>query len=144
MSLEQQIKIVSRAEALVGVPYKYGATPEEAPNFFDCSSFIQYLFKDTGIELPRSALLQAGDPRGKELLPNSEFEQGDLLFMRSSAGHYKDDLFEGRPIEIGHVAIYTGNGMVIHAKADAGGVIEQPLKELTANPNYALVYAKRF
>src|SRR3989338_5224088 len=59
---------------------------------FDCSSFTQYLFASVGIEIPRSAILQAGDANGKELTIGGEFLPGDLLFMRSDVGHYKDGL----------------------------------------------------
>lgn len=140
----QKSKLVARAQELIGTPYRYGAALEDAPTAFDCSSFVQYLFKTIGIELPRSALLQAGDARGAELPLLGPFQPGDLLFMRSDRGHYKDELFGGRRMDIGHVALFIGNGNVINAKASAGGVVEQPLHELTSDPNYAIIYAKRY
>jgi len=143
MTEDQKTKLIARAKELIGVPYKYGAAPEEAPNAFDCSSFIQYLFKGIGIELPRSALLQAGDPHGTEIPLDADFEQGDLLFMRGHVGHYKDSLFGGRKMDIGHAAICMGEGTVVHAKGGVG-VVKQPLTELVADPEYAIVYAKRY
>jgi len=144
MTEEQKNNLVVHAKKLLGTPYRYGAAPEDAPGAFDCSSFTQYLFASVGIEIPRSAILQAGDANGKELTIGGEFLPGDLLFMRSDVGHYKDGLFNGRKIDIGHVVLFVGDGMILHAKSDAGGVIEQPLAELVADPAYGIVYAKRF
>lgn len=144
MTNEQKANMIARAEELIGAPYRYGASPDEAPRAFDCSSFTQYLFKQIDIELPRSALLQAGEGPGAEISADGGFEPGDLLFMRSDAGHYRDGLFNGRRMDIGHVALYVGESAIIHAKASMGGVVKQPLAELTADPAYRIVYAKRY
>lgn len=140
-------ELVSLARGLVGKPYRYGAVPEEAPNVFDCSSFTQYLFKQIGIELPRSSILQAADQTGTELpspVTEAALEPGDLIFMRSDRGHYRDELFSGRQMDIGHVAVYLGNGEVVHARSAAGGVTIQKLAHLISEPHYAIVLAKRF
>ncbi len=147
MTEAQKEQLVSLARELVGKPYRYGATPEEAPNVFDCSSFTQYLFKRIGIEIPRSSILQAADTNAKELsLPATEaaLEPGDLIFMRSDRGHYRDELFGGRQMDIGHVAVYLGDGEVVHARSVAGGVIIQKLAHLVSEPHYTIVLAKRF
>lgn len=147
MTEAQKTKLIETAKALVGKPYRYGAAPEEAPNCFDCSSFSQYLFKQIGIELPRSSILQAADTQGKEIMPApdlSNFEAGDLLFMSGIAGHYDDELFGGTRHYIGHVIIYLGNGIIIQAKKYPGKVFEQSLAELLRDPHYAIVLVKRF
>lgn len=147
MTLEQKQKIVSVARSLIGKPYIYGAKSEDAPNSFDCSSFTQYLFDQIGIPIPRSSVQQAGETNGQIIDPEistEKFEIGDLLFMRSSRGHYHDELFGEKQIYIGHVAIYSDKGMIIHSKKSAGGVIEQSLAELTKDPNYKIVYMRRF
>jgi len=147
MTLQQKEKLFSIAKALIGKPYRYGAKPEDAPEIFDCSSFMQYLFGQIGIKLPRSSILQAGDKQGKEIVPHAGFsnlEIGDLIFMRGVQGHYNDSLFSGRQISIGHVGVYLGNGKVIHASSGQGSVAEQNLSELTQKPNYAISLVKRF
>jgi cell wall-associated NlpC family hydrolase len=149
MTQEQKINVVALAKSLVGKPYAYGADPAAAPHTFDCSSFTQYLFKEVDITIPRSSILQAGAENGIELdVHNQSFietlEPGDLLFMESDRGFYYDDLFNGRRVLVGHVALYAGNGMVIHARKKTGGVIEQPLAELITEPHYAVTFAKRF
>ena len=123
--LEQTIDI---ARSFIGTPYKYGVRPEEIPKFFDCSSFIQYIYKKgIGINLERSTILQA--TQGTEIPPNEEFQIGDLLFFRGSKGHYNDELFPNKKVYIGHVAIYSGNGKAIHA-ASPMGVIEEDVSKI--------------
>ncbi|MDI6821194.1 MAG: C40 family peptidase [Patescibacteria group bacterium] len=147
MTEEQKIKLAKTAKSLIGKPYKYGADLTEAPNSFDCSSFTQYVFKQSGIELPRSSILQAAEQKGKEIIPLKDFsnlEVGDLLFMRSDRGFYYDELFQNRNISIGHVVIYIGENNVIHSKKNKDGVVIEDLNELIKEPNYKIVLAKRF
>ncbi len=104
----QKNKIVELAKGLIGKPYKYGAKPEEAPDFFDCSSFIQYIFKEAGIELPRSTILQAEKGEAVEL---KDIQPGDLLFLHGTQGFYNRNFPQG----IGHVILHIGGGRTIHA-----------------------------
>ena len=147
MTKEQITKLLVITKNLIGKPYRYGARPEDAPAVFDCSSFTQYIFKQIGIELPRSAILQAADPQGQEIIPAADFsnlEVGDLLFMRSDRGHYRDELFRGRAIEIGHVVIHVGGGVVINARSKKGGVLQEKLDALVQEPHYNINCIKRF
>lgn len=140
---EKIAKLIELAKAKIGTPYAYGAASGDSETF-DCSSFIQYLFKQIGLELPRSAILQAGQTTGLELAPDQpeKFQPGDLIFFRGDRGHYNDEFFQGRPIDIGHVALIIGPDEIIHAKGDRG-VIQQKLSELIADPHYKIVFAKR-
>lgn len=135
--------IIELAKTKIGTPYTYGVAAGDSETF-DCSSFIQYLFKQIGLEIPRSAILQAGQGPGLELdLDQPEkFQAGDLVFMRSNRGHYNDEFFQGRSIGIGHVALVIGPDEIIHAKGGQG-VIQQPLSELVADPHYKIVFARR-
>lgn len=147
MITEQKQKLVTAANALLGRPYIYGAKPEDAPNSFDCSSFVQYVFKQIGIDLPRSSILQAADSTGVEITPTSDYsnlEPGDLLFMRGTQGHYRDDLFPERKVYVGHVVIYIGDGNCIHAGSKDRGVIKKSLQEFLELPGYSIVLVKRF
>jgi len=144
MAIQEKIdRLIKLAHDQIGKPYQYGAT-EVNIEAFDCSSFIQYLFQQIDINLPRSALLQAGHSDGRELdlTQGENFQVGDLVFMRSDTGHYRDDLFAGRTIDIGHVALIVGVDEIIHAKSGQG-VIKQKLSELTTNPHYKIIFAKR-
>ncbi|MBI5306671.1 C40 family peptidase [Candidatus Wolfebacteria bacterium] len=142
--VEKQIKIIEIAKKFIGVPYKRGANFSGKPDYFDCSSFIHYVFKKIGVELPRSSILQAAC--GKEILPEKNFKNlkiGDLLFMRSDRGYYDDESFNGSKIYIGHVAIYLGDNNIIHSRKKFGGVIEQKIEDLIKEPNYEIVLVKR-
>jgi cell wall-associated NlpC family hydrolase len=124
-------RLVYFAQKHLGKPYKYGAKPWEAPKTFDCSSFVQYLYKRINVNLPRTALEQAH--LGKKVNPEKGLEIGDLIFVKGGWGHYDPQFPEG----IGHVAIYIGDGKIIHAKyeknkngSDDGKVKEDPVKAM--------------
>ncbi len=85
----------------VGRSYVYGGT--SPTNGWDCSGFTRYVFnKHFGISLSRTAAAQAGSGSTVSKNSRSSWKPGDLLF-------YKEG---GR---ITHVAIYLGNGQMIHA-----------------------------
>ncbi len=139
-------EMVLFAKSFMGTPYERGAQ-EDQTACFDCSSFVQHIFAHVGIVIPRSTILQAADAHGKDIVPDADFsnvQKGDLMFMRSDRGYYYDELFGGKPVYIGHVAMYIGNGEVIHARKKTGGVIVQKLEELIREPNYGIVMIKRF
>lgn len=85
----------------VGRSYVFGGT--SPTKGWDCSGFTQYVFKKHfGISLPRTSGEQVG--RGTTVSKNtrSSWKPGDLLFYKQN----------GR---VSHVAIYLGNGQMIHA-----------------------------
>lgn len=93
-------KIVEFAKTQIGKPYMYGATGNSS---FDCSSFVQYVFKKTlGITIPR---VSAEQSVFKPKLHNN-IKKGDLLFFET--------LEKGR---ISHVGMYIGNRQFIHASS---------------------------
>ena len=147
--------LIEVARSCLGMPYKYGAylreNNGEKPDGFDCSSFIQYVFRQVGVKLPRSSILQAASPLGEEITVD-ELEPGDVIFFESTKGHYHHALFSGFPgkkIYIGHAVIYAGNNKIIHA-TDNGilnpilqGVVEHDMNILP-KPAYDIVMVKRF
>ncbi len=147
---EKISKLIETAKSLLGTPYKYGAysNPEITPKEgVDCSSFIQYVFKQSGIELPRSSILQAAFP-GEEISDINNAQLGDLIFFESDMGHYNHGLFPGRKIYVGHLGIYLGNDEIIHASNNekAHAVVIQKISELqNLHPEfYKVTLIKRF
>ncbi|WP_209124927.1 C40 family peptidase [Alkalihalobacillus sp. BA299] len=99
--------IIEQAKKYIGAGYKFGATLDEAPNLFDCSSYTQLVFQENGIDIPRTSRQQAS--MGVSVL---NFKVGDLIFFTDQ------DLYsDGR---VGHVGIYMGNGDMIHASSSRG------------------------
>jgi len=81
----------------VGKPYVYGAA---GPSSFDCSGLTMYAYRAAGVSLPHSSRAQStmGTP-----VAYGAWQPGDLLFFGSSAS------------SIHHVAMYIGNGQIVHA-----------------------------
>jgi len=100
-------RVLQTADRYVGIPYVWGGnTPESG---FDCSGFTKYVFARQGISLPRTSREQARVGRGVAL-DFGAFEPGDLL------------LFAEPNEAVSHVAIYVGDGRIIHASSARGEV----------------------
>jgi cell wall-associated NlpC family hydrolase len=94
----------------LNAPYRRGASLEHG-RATDCSGFVQYIFGNFNIDLPRSSAEQS--QVGKLAARQMNFAQlkpGDLLFFKRS-GH-----------RIGHVGIYMGEGKMVHASDHRRGV----------------------
>jgi cell wall-associated NlpC family hydrolase len=97
-------RVLATADRYVGVPYVWGGnTPETG---FDCSGFTRYVFAKQGISLPRTSREQARMGAGVALDP-AALLPGDLL------------LFAEPNEAVSHVAIYVGDGRMIHASSAA-------------------------
>ena len=96
--------IVAYAKQFLGNPYVYGGT--SLTNGAVCSGFTQSVFAHFGITTGRSSRDQAA--QGKEI-SMSAIQPGDLLFYAS--GSY-----------INHVAIYIGDGKIIHSSNPTTGI----------------------
>jgi cell wall-associated NlpC family hydrolase len=92
-----QERAADEAVKLVGAPYRYGGM---SPKGFDCSGLVLYSYRQAGVTLPHSTEQQRhlGKP-----VRRSELRPGDLVF------------FDQRGKKHGHVALYVGNGEMVHA-----------------------------
>jgi len=100
VSRAQATKMVTAAVSRVGMPYVYGAA---GPTAFDCSGLVKWSFTKAGVNMPRVAAAQAMTGPAVSV---SQLEPGDLLFYRTDPAD---------PAYISHVAIYIGNGKMVHA-----------------------------
>lgn len=89
----------------LGTPYVYGGT---SPRGFDCSGFTQYVYRQAGVNLPRTSGSQAGAGQRVSL---SNIKSGDLLYGP------------------GHVGIYIGNGQFVHSPVPGQSVKVQPISQ---------------
>lgn len=99
-----RVDLCQYAKQFVGNPYVWGGT--SLTNGADCSGFVLSLYAKYGITLPHHAASQANCGRTVSL---SQMQPGDLVFYTKG----------GR---INHVAMYIGNGQVIHASSPTTGI----------------------
>ena len=95
-------RLLNIAMRFGGVPYVWGG---ETPAGFDCSGFVQYVFRQIGVNLPRTADVQY--ELGRKVL-QSELQPGDLVF------------FETYEPGASHDGIYVGDGKFIAANSGTG------------------------
>lgn len=111
--------LIATALAQQGVRYVWGGTSRGG---FDCSGFVQYVFRNHGISLPRTAREQA--TRGSAV-PRSQLRAGDCVF------------FVTRGSYISHVGLYIGNDRFVHASSGGGRVRINKLSESYYSKRYA-------
>jgi cell wall-associated NlpC family hydrolase len=99
-------QVVAFAYSRLGYAYRYGG---EGPSSYDCSGLTLVAYRNVGVSLPHRADWQFD--MGVSV-PISQLQPGDLVFY-----------YPG----ISHVAIYVGDGMVIHASNERTGVIKTSL-----------------
>ncbi len=101
-------QLLEDAKYFKGGKYVWGGT---TPKGFDCSGYVQYLYKKHHINLPRTAWAQS--KKGLAISKNN-LKKGDLLFFLTD---------KSRGIPVTHVGIYIGNGKFIHAASKKKGIV---------------------
>lgn len=99
-----QIEICEYARQFVGNPYRWGGT--SLTKGADCSGFTLSVYAKYGVSLPHSSKAQANCG---ERIDISEVQPGDLVF------------YGGKNIH--HVAMYIGNGQIVHAQSSDTGIV---------------------
>lgn len=100
------MEIVNYALQFVGNPYVWGGS--SLTNGTDCSGFTMSVYAHFGYSLPHSSRAQANCGTEVSL---SALQPGDLLFYTNGG------------TTIGHVALYIGNGQIVHASTSKTGII---------------------
>ena len=87
------------AYSFIGTRYRFGGTSR---NGLDCSAFVQQVFREMEVSLPRTAReqFQVGD-----VVAHGDLQKGDLVFFQTYARFPS------------HVGIYLGNNRMIHASS---------------------------
>ena len=116
--------IVATAKQYMGAPYVYGGM---SPSGFDCSGFVNYVYKLCGYSMSRVASSIYNN--NGTYVEKANLQIGDLVFFASNSS------------SIGHVGIYIGNGQFIHSSSGAGCVVISDLSSNYYLKNY--VGAKR-
>ncbi len=111
-------RIVSHARDQLGVPYQWGGT---TPRGFDCSGFIGYVYRQVGIDLPRTA---NGQYSAGTAVSRSNLQKGDLVFFET---------YKPGP---SHSGIYIGNDQFVHASSSRGISISKVSDPYYWGPRY--------
>lgn len=99
-------QVVDYALSFVGGRYVWGGTDPHTGA--DCSGFTGYILRNAGgVAISRSSAEQAGEGR---TVSAENMQPGDLLFYSKGGG-------------VNHVAMYIGNGQVVHASSSKTGII---------------------
>lgn len=99
-----RVDMVQYAKQFVGNPYVWGGT--SLTNGTDCSGFTMSIYRKYGVSLPHHAASQAQLGTKVDI---SSAQPGDLVFYAKNGS-------------INHVAMYIGNGQVIHASSPKTGI----------------------
>lgn len=91
-------QLIAYSKTMLGTPYVWGGTSTSG---FDCSGYVQYVFKQFGVSLNRTSSQQYTNGYSVTSL-----QAGDLVFF---GGTYQTSS------SISHVGIYIGNNQFIHA-----------------------------
>ncbi len=98
---ELGVAVAEFALQYVGYPYVYGGT--SLTNGADCSGFVMSVYANFGVSLPHSSKADRSQGYAVDGIENAQ--PGDLICYS------------------GHVALYIGNGQIVHASNSRTGII---------------------
>ena len=100
-------RIITFGMQFLGTRYVYGG--DSLTGGIDCSSFTMQCFRTAGVSLPRTSNEQVHYGIGINAGDMSQWKRGDLIFYATRG-------------EVNHVAIYIGDGQILHAAQSLGKV----------------------
>lgn len=107
--------------AMTKIGCRYSQDKRYQEGYYDCSSLVQRLYQEAGITLPATAATQGEYCYKNAMIINKkQLKPGDLIFYS-----YEEN---GEFRNISHVAIYVGDGKMVHAANPARGVVLDPLR----------------
>ena len=125
----QADELVSYATTFLHTPYRYGGT---TPQGFDCSGYVQYVYRKFGYTLPRTS---SGQMKQGLNVKNTKLKKGDLVFFKgrdqksNTAGH------------VGIVVQPERNGQFLFIHASNRGVVIDDSRQTYYQSRY--IRAKR-
>jgi len=102
-------EVIATGKRFLGLPYLWAGVTSYG---FDCSGFTYSIFRHHGVELPRDSGPQMRES-GFPAVELEDLQPGDLLFFH----------FKARPESIRHVAVYVGDGKILHSP-ETGKTVE--------------------
>lgn len=102
-------KLIETSKKYIGVRYVYGGM---SPRWgFDCSGYIQYIFREIGIDISRVVTTQLADGM---IVAREDLQPGDLIIFSHTSGEYNFAC---------HIGLYLGNDQLIHCGETRGVTI---------------------
>ena len=117
--------VVRRARSFSGTPYRYATCTTYR---MSCTCLTRRSYRPFGIDMSLSESKQWTSSRGRKIA-KADLRPGDHIFFKEN----------GLAYPITHVAVYSGNGYVVHASSYWGEVTEKPMKYI-----YGYYGAKRY
>ena len=118
--------------AMTKIGCQYSQDRRYQEGYYDCSSLVQRLYKEAGIDLPATSAAQGEYCYKNAMVINKkDLKPGDLIFY----SYEKNGEFRN----ISHVAIYVGDGKMVHAANPSRGVVLDPLRT-----NSVVFYARPY
>jgi|GEM_PF-790680 len=118
-------KVIAEGMKYLGTPYLFGSN-RSTTETFDCSDFMRWIYKEkTDLVLPLDSRLQGAFVKklGTDKSDWRSLKRGDLMFFMtykgSTAAAYKG--INKTTERITHVALYLGNGKILHTYSNASG-----------------------
>lgn len=145
--------IVNQARTYLGVPYTNSTNHQIRTGYgstmaFDCSGFAYRVCRDLGLTSSRANYSEGKDSNGNYYLTAHTQEQRyygtDISYLVENInkgdcnGLKAGDLlfFTGDDVNVSHVAIYSGNGTIIHSEGWEGCVAEHPVNRYPTSNNW--------
>lgn len=118
-------KVITEGMKYLGTPYLFGSN-RSTTETFDCSDFVRWIYKEkTDLVLPPDSRQQGAFVKklGTDKSDWRSLKRGDLMFFMtykgSTAAAYKG--INKTTERITHVALYLGNGKILHTYSNASG-----------------------
>ncbi|WP_066648379.1 peptidoglycan-binding protein [Christensenella timonensis] len=122
-------RVLDIANSQMGKPYSYGSS---GPNSYDCSGFVYYCLKNSGVATGRlSSAGYSNVSSWDDVSDMGSLSVGDLIYFKSDKSSV-----------VSHIGIYIGGGSMIHCAPSSGGVNISSITSGYYNRNF--LGAKRF
>lgn len=137
--VDPKTNVVDLASTLTDASYSYGASVlRDAPHVFDCSSFVSWLFVQSGIRMPRISVDQFAYTKRIE---ENDLTSGDIVFANTRKDEGGNIYYETQeyipgtkiPDGVDHCGVYLGDNRIAHATRhsnnESGGVVVESLSD---------------
>lgn len=128
--------------AISRLDWKYSQALRDKIGYWDCSSMIGRIYHELGVSIPTTSTTVSllKNARVKhQILSESDLQPGDILLFKT-----QDGIKAGNIDGVGHVVMYAGNGMIIHAASVKSGTVYQPLSSYYNYPQGLILCARPY